>query len=708
MNRFTKFALMSALTGVMAGCGGGKIQYPAAPKDETVTDDYFGTIVADPYRPLENDTAPATLEWVKAENEVTENYLSQIPFRDKIRERLTHLNNYKKTGLPAKAKDGKYYYFENDGLQNQSVLYRTDSLGGTPEVFLDPNTLSDDGTVALQSISRSNDGKYTAYVIARNGSDWNEIYVMDTESKKVLDEHIEWVKFSGASWKGDGFYYSSYPRPEKGKEFSNANENHQIYYHKLGTPQSEDVLVYEDKAHPFHFHSAYVPDTEDYLFVTGSGEGNGNSLMVKNLKTNGGWVVMEPSQDYDINIQEVDNGKVYILTNWNAPKNRLMVADLKNPAKENWKELIPEGEGVMTGVQFAGDKLIVNMEKDASDHAYIYDKDGKMIREMEFPTFGSVGISSDKDNDEVYYALSSFVYPSTRFSYNMATGESTLIGQAEIEGINLEDYVTEQVFYPSADGTKIPMFITYKKGMKKDGKNPTYLYGYGGFNVSLPPGFSANRLLWLENGGIYAQANLRGGSEYGEEWHQAGTKMNKMNVFNDFIAAAEYLIDQGWTSPDYLTIEGGSNGGLLVGATVNLRPELFKVAIPRVGVMDMMRYHLFTIGWNWASDYGTSADSKEMADYLLSYSPLHTIKNDGTPYPAILVTTADHDDRVVPAHSFKYAAALQAANTGNAPKLIRIDSKAGHGGGKPMTKVIDEYTDLYSFIFKNIGMTPEK
>ena len=708
MNRFTKFALMSALTGVMAGCGGGKIQYPAAPMDETVTDDYFGTIVADPYRPLENDTAPATLEWVKAENEVTENYLSQIPFRDKIRERLTHLNNYKKTGLPAKAKDGKYYYFENDGLQNQSVLYRTDSLGGTPEVFLDPNTLSDDGTVALQSISRSNDGKYTAYVIARNGSDWNEIYVMDTESKKVLDEHIEWVKFSGASWKGDGFYYSSYPRPEKGKEFSNANENHQIYYHKLGTPQSEDVLVYEDKAHPFHFHSAYVPDTEDYLFVTGSGEGNGNSLMVKNLKTNGGWVVMEPSQDYDINIQEVDNGKVYILTNWNAPKNRLMVADLKNPAKENWKELIPEGEGVMTGVQFAGDKLIVSMEKDASDHAYIYDKDGKMIREMEFPTFGSVGISSDKDNDEVYYALSSFVYPSTRFSYNMATGESTLIGQAEIEGINLEDYVTEQVFYPSADGTKIPMFITYKKGMKKDGKNPTYLYGYGGFNVSLPPGFSANRLLWLENGGIYAQANLRGGSEYGEEWHQAGTKLNKMNVFNDFIAAAEYLIDQGWTSPDYLTIEGGSNGGLLVGATVNLRPELFKVAIPRVGVMDMMRYHLFTIGWNWASDYGTSADSKEMADYLLSYSPLHTIKNDGTPYPAILVTTADHDDRVVPAHSFKYAAALQAANTGNAPKLIRIDSKAGHGGGKPMTKVIDEYTDLYSFIFKNIGMTPEK
>ncbi len=708
MNRLSKFALMSALTGVAAGCGTSKIEYPAAPTDATVSDEYFGTVVADPYRPLENDTAPATLEWVKAENEVTENYLSKIPFREQIRERLTHLNNYTKTGLPSKAKDGKYYYYENDGLQNQSVVYRVDSLGGTPEVFLDPNTLSDNGTVALQGISTSNDGKRTAYIIARNGSDWNEIYVMDTESKKLLEDHVEWVKFSGASWVGDGFYYSSYPRPEKGKEFSNANENHQIYYHKLGTPQSEDRLVYEDKAHPLHFHSAYVPESEDYLFVTGSGEGNGNSLMVKNLKKGGDWVVMEPSQDYDINIQDVDGDKVYILTNWNAPKNRLMVADLKNPQKSNWKELVPEGEGVMTGMQFAGDKLIVTFEQDASDHAYIYGKDGKLIREMEFPTFGSVGISSDKDSDEVFYALSSFVYPSTRFSYDMATGTSTMIGQAEIEGVNLEDYVTEQVFYPSADGTKIPMFITYKKGTERNGKNPTYLYGYGGFNVSLTPGFSANRLLWLENGGIYAQANLRGGSEYGEEWHQAGTKLNKLNVFNDFIAAAEYLIKEKWTSPDYLTIEGGSNGGLLVGATVNLRPDLFKVAIPRVGVMDMMRYHLFTIGWNWASDYGTSADSKEMADYLLGYSPIHNIKNDGTPYPAILVTTADHDDRVVPAHSFKYAATLQASDTGDAPKLIRIDSNAGHGGGKPMSKVIDEYTDLYSFIFENIGVTPKK
>ena len=708
MNRFSKYLLMASITGTLAGCSSNsKIEYPAAPTDSTVTDEYFGTVVADPYRPLENDTAAATLEWVKAENAVTEEYLSKIPYRDKIRERLTHLNNYKKTGIPSKWKDGKYYYFENDGLKNQSVLYRTDSLGGTPEVFLDPNALSDDGTVALQGVSTSNDGKYTAYIVSRSGSDWNEIFVMETESKKLLDDHIEWAKFTGADWKDDGFYYSSYPHPEKGKEFSNANENHQIYYHKIGTPQSEDRLVYEDPKNPLHFHTAYVPDSEDLLFVSGSGEGLGNSLMFKDLKKGGNWIVMEPSQDYELSIQDVVDGKAYILTNWNAPKNRLMVADIKSPQRQNWKELIPEGEGVMTGMQLAGDKMIVTTEKDASDHAYIYDKDGSLVREVEFPTFGSVGFSSDKKHDEVFYSLSSFTYPATRFTYDLSTGESKIIGQAEIEGVNLDDYVTEQVFYPSADGTKIPMFITYKKGLERNGKNPVYLYGYGGFNVSLTPGFSPNRLLWLENGGIYAQANLRGGSEYGEEWHLAGTKQNKLNVFNDFIAAAEYMIDEGWTSPDYLTIEGGSNGGLLVGATVNMRPELFKVAIPRVGVMDMMRYHLFTIGWNWAPDYGTSADSKEMADYLLAYSPIHNIKNDGTPYPAILVTTADHDDRVVPAHSFKYAATLQASDTGDAPKLIRIDSKAGHGGGKPMTKVIDEYTDLYSFIFKNIGMTPK-
>lgn len=684
-----------------------KLTYPQAPIDQTVTDNYEGLVVQDPYRPLENDTAPATLAWVEAENALTESYLKQIPYRENIRKRLTELNNYKKTGLLSKDKDGKYYYFENDGLQNQSVLYRKDKLDGEAKVFLDPNKLSEDGTVALQGLSMSNDGKLTAYIISRSGSDWNEIFVMDSETGKLLDDHIEWAKFTGAQWKGNGFYYSSYPKPEAGKEFSNANENHQIYYHEIGTPQSSDRLVYEDKANPLHFHSAYVPESEDYLFVYASGEGNGSSLMFKSLKTGGDWTIIEPSQDYDIGIVDVADGKALVVTNYKAPNNRLMEIDLSKPSKENWKEVIPQSEGVIKGVYPAGGHLLVQVEKDASDRLYEYDADGLLIREITLPSYGSIGVSADKDSDEVYYAFASFTSPSSQYSLDLKTGESKLIHQTEVGGLNPDDYITEQVFYPSADGTKIPMFLTYKKGLEKNGQNPVYLYGYGGFNISLTPGFSPNRLLWLENGGIYAQANLRGGSEYGEEWHQAGTKLNKKNVFNDFIAAADYLIANNYTSPDYLTIEGGSNGGLLVGATVNMRPDLFKVAIPRVGVMDMMRYHLFTIGWNWASDYGRSDDSREMADYLYSYSPLHNIKNDGTPYPAIMITTADHDDRVVPAHSFKYAAQLQASDTGDAPKLIRIDSKAGHGGGKPISKVIDEYTDIYSFIFNNIEKEPQ-
>lgn len=706
---FFKFAAMGSIASLMASCGSGQqqLKYPAAPMDNSVTDNYEGLIVADPYRPLENDTAPATLKWVKEENALTESYLKGIPYRENIRKRLTDLNNFKKTGLLSKEKDGKYYYYENNGLQNQSVLYRTDTPEGEGEVFLDPNTLSDDGTVALQRVSMSNDGKLTAYIISRSGSDWNEIYVMDTESGKLLDDHIEWAKFTGTQWKGNGFYYSAYPTPEAGKEFSNANENHQIYYHEIGTPQSSDKLVYEDKDHPLHFHSAYVPDSEDFLFVSASGEGNGNSLMFKNLKTDGDWTVIEPSQDYDIGIIDVTGNKALVITNYNAPNNRIMQIDLKNPSKENWKEFIPQGDYVIKGVYPAGGRYLVQVEKDASDKLYEYDPDGLLIREITLPTYGSVGVSADKDSDEVYYAFSSFTSPSSIYSLDLKTGESKLIHQTVVGGVNPEDYVTEQIFYPSSDGTMVPMFLTYKKGLDKNGQNPVYLYGYGGFNVSLTPGFSPQRLLWLENGGIYAQTNLRGGSEYGEEWHQAGTKLNKKNVFNDFISAAEYLISNQYTSPEYLTIEGGSNGGLLVGATVNMRPDLFKVAIPRVGVMDMMRYHLFTIGWNWASDYGRSDDSREMADYLYSYSPLHNIKNDGTVYPAILITTADHDDRVVPAHSFKYAAQLQASDTGDAPKLIRIDSKAGHGAGKPISKQIDEYTDIYSFIFNNIDVEPK-
>lgn len=693
----------------MTTAANGQTYYPQPPVDNSVTDNYFGTTVADRFRPLENDTAAATTKWVEAENALTRNYLDKIPFRSAIRERLTQLNNFKRTGLPYRDNDGKYYFYENDGLQNQSVLYRSTTPDGPAEVFLDPNKLSTDGTVALTGVVQSPDGKLTGYTISRNGSDWTEIFVLDTESGKLLDDHIEWAKFTSPQWWGNGFFYSAYPRPEAGKEFSNANENHQIYYHEIGTPQSEDKLVYEDPAHPLHFHTPYVPEGSDYLIVFGSGEGFGSSVMIKSLKDkNAEWVVIEPTQEYEISPIGIVDGKLYILTSADAERYRLVTASLDNPVRANWKEIVPEQPNVLTGATISGDKLILSYMKDASDHLYVHNLDGTLVREIELPTFGSVGLSASKKWPEVYYSLTSFVYPSTRYSYDMATGKSTMIGRNEINGVNFDDYTTEQVFYTSADGTKIPMFITYKKGMKRDGQNPTLLYGYGGFNISMTPGFSAQRMVWLENGGIYAQASLRGGGEYGEAWHKAGTQMQKINVFDDFIAAAEYLIKEGWTSPEKLAIQGGSNGGLLIGATVNRRPDLFRAAIPQVGVMDMMRYHLFTIGWNWAPDYGTSADSKEMADYLLSYSPLHNIKNDGTPYPAILVTTADHDDRVVPAHSFKYAAQLQASNTGDAPKLIRIDSNAGHGSGKPLSKVIDEQTDMYSFLFFNLGEDPTK
>ncbi len=693
---------MAAISMTCSAAGPG-LSYPKAPTSNTV-DNYFGKEVADPYRPLENDTASETLEWVKAENKVTQNYLSQIPFRDDIRRRITEANNYRKSGMPWRGKDGKCYYYENDGLRNQSVLYRMDSIGGTPEVFLDPNTLSDNGTVALTGISMSKDGKYTAYTISRKGSDWTEIYVMDTKTRQLLPDHIEWAKFTGAAWHGDGFYYSAYPSPEAGKEFSNANENHRIYYHKLGTPQSEDVIVFEDKANPLHFHHATVAGDETVLFVSVGGQGVGDGLMMKKLDDpSAQWIVIEPSQDYDVTPVKVKDGKIYYLSSKDAPLRRLMVAPVDNPTA--MEVFIPESDAPLTDVNFTQDKIIVSYERDASTHSYVYSLDGKQEREIKFPTYGTAGFITSDKYPEVFYTFTSYVYPSTGFAYDMATGESTIMKTPEIKNFKSEDYVTEQVFYPSADGTKIPMFLTYKKGLKRDGKNPVYLYGYGGFNVSLTPSFSSNRLIWLENGGIFAVANLRGGSEYGEKWHQQGIKMNKLNVFNDFIAAAEYLVKEKYTEPSLITIEGGSNGGLLVGATVNLRPDLFRVAIPRVGVMDMMRYHLFTIGWNWASDYGTSADSPEMADYLLGYSPVHTIKS-GVNYPSIMVTTADHDDRVVPAHSFKYAATLQAADTGKNPKLIRIDSDAGHGAGKPIAKVIDEYTDIYSFIFYNLGITP--
>lgn len=696
---------------LLTACGKkAPLEYPAAPADSTVYE-VFGMQVNDTYRPLENDTAAETLAWVEAENKLTQDYLSTIPFREKIRGRLKQLNNYKRSGMPSKENDGKYYFYENDGTRNQSVLFRMDSLGATPEVFLDPNTLSDDGTVALTGTFQSRDGKYTAYTVSRSGSDWTEIYVLDTATGELLPDHIEWAKFTGAAWNGDGFYYSAYDCPEAGKEFSNANEYHRVYYHKLGTPQSADKVVFENREQPLYFHTASTSSDESTLFVMVGGQGHGDELYALDLTRPGAkWQQIVAGQDYTVEPVDVVDGKLYLFTSLGAKRNRLVRVDLAKPAVENWVDVIPEDPdgGVLTSVEFAGpDRIIAVFDRDASSYAYVFPLEGgKALNEIEFPTYGTASFSGGRKADKVFYSFSSFVYPSAIFAYDPATNTSEPYKTTEIEGFDPADYVTEQIFYTSSDGTKVPMFTVRRKDVKPDGTNPVYLYGYGGFGITLNPGFNANRLLWLENGGIYAQANLRGGSEYGEEWHEAGTKLEKLNVFNDFIAAAEYMIEQGWTKPELITIEGGSNGGLLVGATVNMRPDLFRVAIPRVGVMDMMRYHLFTIGWNWAHDYGTADDSAEMASYLLGYSPIHNIKNDGTPYPAIMVTTADHDDRVVPAHSFKYAATLQASDTGDAPKLIRIDSKAGHGAGKPVAKVIDEYTDIYSFIFENIGREP--
>ena len=681
-----------------------KITYPETAKVDTV-DVYFGTEVPDPYRWLENDTSAATAAWVEAQNKVTNDYLSKIPFRDALLKRLTDVANYEKISTPFK-KHGKYYFYKNDGLQNQSVLYVQDSLDGEPRVFLDPNKLSDDGTVALTGISFSNDGKYTAYTISRSGSDWTEIYVLDTATGKLLNDHIEWVKVSGASWQGDGFYYSAYDRPKKGIELSNVNENHKVYFHKMGTAQSEDKLIFQNPKYPKRFYMANVNEDETVLFLYERGDGRGNAAYMKDLrKPNAPFVAMATDMDYDYYPVEIIGDKMYMFTNYNAPKYRLMVADVNKPALKDWTELIPEAENVLSYAEVIGGKLFLTYDKDVANHVYVHDLNGKEIQEIQFPSLGTVIFSGDKDDKECFFNFTSFTTPGATYKYDMDKNTSELFRAPKV-AFNPDEYVTEQVFYPSKDGTKIPMFLTYKKDLKKDGKNPVYLYAYGGFNSSLYPDFATSRIPFLENGGIYAQANLRGGGEYGEDWHVAGTKMQKQNVFDDFISAAEYLINNQYTNKDKIAIVGASNGGLLIGACMTQRPDLFRVAIPKVGVMDMLRYHKFTIGWNWASDYGTSEDSKEMFEYLKGYSPLHNLKP-GTKYPATMVTTADHDDRVVPAHSFKFAATLQECNDGTNPTIIRIDSKAGHGAGKPMAKVLEEQADIYGFIMYNMGMKPK-
>ena len=703
MNR--KLILSIAATAMLSSIDAvAQVTYPKAPKDNTV-DVYFGEKVADPYRWLEDDMSAQTAEWVDAENAVTRKYLDNIPMRKNILKRLKETANYEKIGIPFK-RQGKWYVYRNNGLQNQSVLYQMDSPtadASKQRVWLDPNALSTDGTVALKGIYFSHNGRYMAYVISRSGSDWEEIYVKDCQTGRDIDDHIVWAKFTGATWLGDGFYYSAYDAPEKGRETSAKNSVQKIYYHKIGTPQSEDQLFFMNPTQPLRFYNVDIDHDEKVMTLNEGGMDNGNNLYVRDLtKPNSQFIQMCSDTRFRYSTVETVGKKMYILTNAGAPKYRLMVADVDRPGYNDWKEVVPEGESVLTDVTFAADRMILQYSKDNCNQMYTYTTDGKLIGEIKLPTFGSTSASGMRGQKEVFYSFTSYTMPNTIYSYDLNTDKSTVWAAPKIN-FRSDDYKTEMVFYTSKDGTRAPLFITYKKGMKLNGRNPLLLYGYGGFNITYAPFFVSNYIPFLERGGIYVHAVLRGGGEYGEDWHVAGTKLQKQNVFDDFIAAAEYLINNKYTSSDRLAIQGGSNGGLLVGACMTQRPDLYQVCLPAVGVMDMLRYHKFTIGWNWAPDYGTSDDSKEMFEYLRAYSPLHTLKP-GVKYPATLVSTADHDDRVVPAHSFKFAARLQECQGGTAPTLISIGKDAGHGGGKPLAKRLAEQADILSFTLWNMGI----
>lgn len=673
--------------------------YPQTARGE-VTDNYFGTVVADPYRWLEDDNSEATAEWVAAQNAVTQDYLGQIPFRGAIRERLTDFWNYAKESAPRRHGEWWYYSY-NDGLQNQAAIMRTRQPGTPGEVFLDPNTLSDDGTVALAAMSFSEDGRYFAYSAAASGSDWVEIRVMDTADKSLTTDRIEWVKFSGAVWAPDskGFYYSAYDAPESGV-YSAQNQYQKVYFHRLGTPQSADELVYEDKAHPLRYFSAWPSDDGKWLFVIAS-EGTSGTEILYRKTSDKRFRTLLPGFDADYMPVDCKDDQLYYVTNRNASNYALMKVDLNRPAQI--ATVVPEHEkNLLEGVDKAGGYLFAYYLQDAQSKVYQYDYEGRLVREAKLPAIGSVGgFSGEKEDAELYYILVNYTSPATIYKYDIATGESTLYKAPEVN-FDPSLFTTEQVFYTSKDGTRVPMFVTRRKDMKLDGQNPCLLYAYGGFQINQTPGFNPSALMFVEQGGIYCVANLRGGSEYGEEWHKGGMLENKQNVFDDFIAAAEYLIAEKYTSKDKLAIHGGSNGGLLVGACEVQRPDLYAVCFPAVGVLDMLRYHKFTIGWGWAVEYGSSDDEEQFA-YIYKYSPLHNIR-EGVAYPATLVMTADHDDRVVPAHSFKFAATMQHAQAGEAPVLIRIDSKAGHGAGKPTSKRIDEAADMYSFLFQNIGV----
>lgn len=690
----------------LMGCTGKQhFSYPETRKDNTV-DNYFGTEVPDPYRWLEDDRSEETGLWVKAENAVTDSFLNSIPYRDQIRERLTKIWNYPKMGMPSK-EEGHYFYSYNDGLQNQSVIYIKEKLEDEGRVFMDPNTFSNDGTVALTAFSVSNDGKYVGYGIARGGSDWNEFRVRDIASGKDLDDKVEWIKFSGLSWYRDGFFYSRFDEPKKGDELKGVNENSQVCYHKVGTPQSADVLIYRNPEHPEQSYGVIASEDEKYLIIMATESTSGNMVGFRRAdrpKDSFTWVVTDFENDF--NYIGTEGDLAFFVTNCDAPMNKLVAIDLTRPTKENWIDIIPERETeVLQSCTFSGGKIIAEFQKVGVSVLEKFAKNGESLGQIELPGIGTItGVSGKDKEEEAFYAFTSFSVPPVIYKYSVGEGKSELFYKTETD-FDSDAYETKQVFFTSKDGTSVPMFIVHKKGLELNGKNPTMLYGYGGFNITYTPTFSPRITLLLEQGGVYALAGIRGGGEYGKTWHEGGMVLNKQNVFDDFIAASEYLINEKYTSPKRLCIFGGSNGGLLVGAVINQRPDLYAVAIPAVGVMDMLRFHKFTIGRYWTVDYGSSDDSTQF-EYLYRYSPLHNISADKN-YPAVLVLTGDHDDRVVPAHSFKYIATLQEKYKGDRPVMVRIETDAGHGAGKPTSKQIDEYTDIWSFIFYNMDFTPK-
>ncbi|MGB0896450.1 MAG: prolyl oligopeptidase family serine peptidase [Flavobacteriaceae bacterium] len=677
-----------------------KFTYPETTKG-TVVDTYFDTKVNDPYRWLEDDKSAETGAWVAEQNKVTYAHLDEIPYRKTLNDRLSKLWNYEKISAPFKKGEHEYYY-KNDGLQNQSILYKKTNEG-EDEVFLDPNTFSKDGTTSLGSVSFSKNGRTVAYSISEGGSDWRKVIIMDVDTKTVKEDTLIDVKFSGLSWKGnEGIYYSSYDKP-KGSELSAKTDQHKLYFHKLGTSQSDDQLIFggttEQKR---RYVGGYVTEDDNYLLISGAVSTSGNDLFIQDLtKKNAPLVHMVKGFDADNYVIENDGSKLYIVTNLNAPNQKIITVDAEQPGIENWVDFIPETDNVLSPSTGAG-FFFAEYMKDAVSQVKQYDYSGQLVREIELPGVGSVGgFNGKKEAEELYFSFTNYITPNTIYKFDPKTGNADIYKKPNID-FNSDNYESKQVFYTSKDGTKIPMIITHKKGLELNGKNPTILYGYGGFNISLTPSFRTANTVWLEQGGIYAVPNLRGGGEYGKKWHDAGTQMKKQNVFDDFIAAAEYLQNEKYTSPDYMAILGRSNGGLLVGATMTQRPDLMKVALPGVGVLDMLRYHTFTAGAGWAYDYGTAEQSKEMFDYLKAYSPVHNVKTN-TKYPATMVHTADHDDRVVPAHSFKFISELQDKQAGDLPVLIRIETNAGHGAGKPVAMQISEYVDLFAFTLHHMG-----